>query len=131
MRARRILSIAVIGSLTVFSLPGAARADEVSPAAAAVVAGDTFYPVEDAPPTLRGSIDRAASKAVRGSQQRRFAAALGSQNRLQSPNGGGGGGGTMAVMMILGTVASLAATYYIMKQMREQTEQTQTTLIRR
>jgi hypothetical protein len=37
--------------------------------------------------------------------------------------GGGGGGASVLVWTLVGTVTSLAATYYIVKEMRKQTDQ--------
>jgi hypothetical protein len=130
MYMRRIVSVVLVGSLTVFALPSATRADEVPAAETASAASDAFAQVEEATPTLRGSIDGAVSKAVKTPRHRRFAAGLRAQTRFQSANGGGGGGGGTMIMMLIGTVASLGATYFIMKSMREQTEQTPTALTR-
>ena len=130
MHARRILSVALIGSLTVFTLPSATRAEEVPAPETAARASEALAPLEDATPTLRGSIDRAASRTLKTPRQRRFTAGLRAQTRFQSTNGGGGGGGRgMMILGLVGTLAGLGATYYIMKSMREQTEQTQTTTL--
>jgi hypothetical protein len=71
---------------------------------------------------LRAAIDRAAAQS-----------AMESPNFVSSPAprpaararqaGGGGGGASMLVWTLVGTVTSLAATYYIVKEMRKQTDQ--------
>ena len=85
-------------------------------AAAAPAAAQTQMPQ---PSPLRASIDRAASNTVQSPTlpQRRTAPV-----RKAAAQGGGGGGGMM-VMTLIGTVAGLAATYFIIKETNKQTEQ--------
>ena len=70
--------------------------------------------------TLRASIDREAAKAATQTPP------TGRQKttvRRAMTQGGGGGGGGMMVMTVIGTVAGLAATYFVVKEMRKQTEE--------
>jgi hypothetical protein len=71
------------------------------------------------PTTLRASVDREAAKAATqvvlpGRQKTTV--------RRKMMQGGGGGGG-MIVMTLIGTVAGLATTYFVVKEMRKQNEQ--------
>lgn len=108
MTLRKIVSATLMASLLLAVAPITARAaDGPTPA-----------------PSLRASMDRAvadvvaaqkanpAAKAVR----REASAAAGAR----MTGGGVGGGKGMMVMMILGTVAGLAGTYYVVKEMRKQ-----------
>jgi hypothetical protein len=83
-------------------------------AAAAPVSAQTQTP--QASP-LRASIDRAASTTTPSPTlpQRRSAPV-----RKAAMQGGGGGG--MMVMTLIGTVAGLAATYFVVKEMKKQTD---------
>ena len=107
MTLRKIVSATLMASLLLAVAPITARAaDGPTPA-----------------PSLRASMDRAvadvvaaqkanpAAKAVR----REASAAAGARM-----TGGGGGGKGMMVMMILGTAAGLAGTYFVVKEMRKQ-----------
>jgi len=108
MTLRKIVSATLMASLLLAVAPITARAaDGPTPA-----------------PSLRASMDRAvadvvaaqkanpAAKAVR----REASAAAGAR----MTGGGGGGGKGMMVMMILGTAAGLAGTYFVVKEMRKQ-----------
>ncbi len=67
---------------------------------------------------LRASIDRAAGKAAESpAQPRRQPTAV----RKAAMQGGGGGGG-MIVMSLIGTAVGLATTYFVIKEMRKQTD---------
>jgi len=109
MTLRKIVSATLMASLLLAVAPITARAaDGPTPA-----------------PSLRASMDRAvadvvaaqkanpAAKAVR----REASAAAGAR---MTGGGGGGGGKGMMVMMILGTAAGLAGTYFVVKEMRKQ-----------
>lgn len=110
MTLRKIVSATLMASLLLAVAPITARAaDGPTPA-----------------PSLRASMDRAvadvvaaqkanpAAKAVR----REASAAAGA--RMTGGGGGVGGGKGMMVMMILGTAAGLAGTYFVVKEMRKQ-----------
>jgi hypothetical protein len=81
----------------------------------AVWAGDDTH----ATPGVRASVDRAVAKALANHQPDTTARTV-----LRRANGagesGGGPGKVMAVVAILGTVGGLAATYFVVKQMRKQ-----------
>lgn len=68
---------------------------------------------------LRASIDREAAKAA---AQPALPARQKTPVRSKRMQGGGGGGG-MIVMTVIGTVASLAATYFVVKEMRKRTDE--------
>lgn len=70
------------------------------------------------PSPLRASIDRAVTKTAQSPTvpQRRP-----SPVRKAATQGGGGGG--MMVMTLIGTIAGLAATYFVIKEMNKQTEE--------
>lgn len=67
---------------------------------------------------LRASIDRVAAKDAKSRTlpQRRSTPV-----RKAAMQGGGGGGGMM-VMTLIGTVAGLAATYFVVKEMNKQND---------
>jgi hypothetical protein len=85
-----------------------------------------------APMTLRASVDRAIASAalVPGesteSQAGRRGSKLPSQfaggSSTAQSMGGGGGGKTMMIVGILGTVAGLAGTYFVVKEMKKTTD---------
>jgi hypothetical protein len=66
---------------------------------------------------LKASIDRAASKSVQTNLPQRKPAPV----RKAAMQGGGGGGGMMAITLI-STIAGLAATYFVVKEMKKQTD---------
>ena len=85
-----------------------------------------------APISLRASVDRAvASVAIAPAQSnesqtpralklpKRFAS---KSTAAQDPTGGGGGGKTMMIVGILGTVAGVAGSYFIYKEMKKSTD---------
>jgi hypothetical protein len=67
---------------------------------------------------LRSSIDRAAKSAPVAKAPQRKTAPV----RKAVTQGGGGGGGAM-VMTIIGTLAGIATTYFVIKEMNKQTEE--------
>jgi hypothetical protein len=102
----RTTCVALIASIVLTALPATTWAGE-----------EVAQPSVD----LRAAIDRAAAQS-----------AMDSRNLVSSPapklaararQGGGGGGASMLVWTLVGTVTSLAATYYIVKEMRKQTDQ--------
>lgn len=65
---------------------------------------------------LRTSIDRAAQSAQPGLPQRKPAPV-----RKAATQGGGGGGGMMVITLI-GTLAGVATTYFLIKEMKKQND---------
>jgi hypothetical protein len=108
MTISRSVCVLVIASVLVTALPKAAFANE-----------EGSSPVSA---NLRAAIDRAAAKSV--AEARDVSAPVrGTQPAARARQGGGGGGGSMMlVWTLVGTVTSLAATYYIMKEMRKETD---------
>lgn len=72
-----------------------------------------------APTPLRASIDRAAARASEAPTPARRPAPV----RRQQTMGGGGGGAGMMVMTVLMTAASLAGTYYLVKEMQKSNDE--------
>ena len=108
MTLRKIVSATLMASLLLAVAPITARAaDGPTPA-----------------PSLRASMDRAVADVVAAQKanpagkavRREASAAAGAR----MTGGGGGGGKGMMVMMILGTAAGLAGTYFVVKEMRKQ-----------
>jgi hypothetical protein len=103
------VSVALIGSFLIAALPktGWAGEDVSSPATV----------------DLRAAIDRAAVRTIAASRDdssgRDSRAAARARQSV-----GGGGGSMMMVWTVLGTVTGLATTYFVVKEMRKQTEQT-------
>lgn len=72
------------------------------------------------PSTFRASLDRAGAQAVAQAPARRTSPARKSAQMM----GGGGGGGGMMLMTLLVTAASLAGTYFLMKELRKSADET-------
>jgi hypothetical protein len=89
---------------------GGGHADLGRPGRAAPVAGGG----------LRGSIDREVSAVLAAPQLGRRSPGPRAMVDQQSSGGGGGGGGWI-IWTLLGTAASVGMGYYIMRQMRKQT----------
>lgn len=68
---------------------------------------------------LRASIDRAAASAASAPTPVRRSTPV---RRTQTMGGGGGGGGMM-LMTLLVTAASLAGTYYMVKELRKSNDE--------
>lgn len=108
MTLRKIVSATLMASLLLAVAPITARAaDGPTPA-----------------PSLRASMDRAVADAVAAQKANPAAKAVRRQasaaTGARMTGGGGGGGKGMMVMMILGTAAGLAGTYFVVKEMRKQ-----------
>ena len=108
MTLRKIVSTTLVASLLLAAAPITARAaDGPTPA-----------------PSLRASMDRAVADAVAAQKANPAAKAVRRQasaaTGARMTGGGGGGGKGMMVMMILGTAAGLAGTYFVVKEMRKQ-----------
>src|SRR5690349_5326784 len=101
MTISRSICVMVIASVLVTALPKTTFADE-----------GASSPVST---NLRASIDRAAAKSV--AESTAVAAPVrGTKPAARARQAGGGGGGSMMmVWTLVGTVTSLAATYYIVK----------------
>lgn len=69
------------------------------------------------PSPLRASIDRAGKAQMPSLPQRRPAPV-----RKAQMSGGGGGGGMKLAMTLIGTAAGLATTYFLIKEMKKQTD---------
>lgn len=108
MTLRKIVSATLMASLLLAAAPITARAaDGPTPA-----------------PSLRASMDRAVADAVAAQKANPAANAVRRQASAAAgarmTGGGGGGGKGMMVMMLVGTAAGLAGTYYVVKEMRKQ-----------
>ena len=107
MTLRKIVSTTLMASLLLAAAPITARAaDGPTPA-----------------PSLRASMDRAVADAVAAQKANPAAKAVRRQASAATGarmTGGGGGGKGIMVMMILGTAAGLAGTYFVVKEMRKQ-----------
>ena len=100
----RTVSVALIASFLIAALPKTAFAGE----------GATSPVTVD----LRAAIDRAAAQSVAESRDDSS-----TRTAARARQGmGGGGGSMMMVWTIVGTVTGLATTYFVMKEMRKQTE---------
>ncbi len=107
MKMARSVSVALIASVLITALPKATWAGE-----------DTVSPPSV---DLRAAIDRAAVQAVADASA--VAPSLpGSRPERARQGAGGGGGSMMMVWTIVGTVTGLATTYFLVKEMRKQTE---------
>lgn len=73
---------------------------------------------------LRASIDRAVAEAVAAQKAVPAAQAVRTQARAAAAGqmGGGGGGKSMMVMMLIGTIAGLAGTYFLVKELRKKSD---------
>ena len=106
MTISRSVCVLVIASVLVTALPKSIFAEEASAPGSI---------------NLRASIDRAAAKSV--AEATAVAAPVrGTQAAARARQGGGGGGSMMMVWTLVGTITSLAATYYIVKEMRKETD---------
>ena len=68
---------------------------------------------------LRAAADVAAARLARETPQRRTSAAAGGGQMV----GAGGGGKGMMIMTLVMTVVGVGATYYMVKEMQKQTDQ--------
>ncbi len=118
---KRVLSATVIASMLVGLLPASARAAEETGAAG------------PARVDLHGSIDRIAAKLAAErprvgpivSEFRHDDAGTGAAASAQNNNAGGGGGATGVIVWTLVSAAiGIGTTYYVMKQIRKQTNTT-------
>lgn len=109
MTILRTVSLALVGSLLITAAPKAVWANEEVTSSASV--------------ELRTAIDRAAAHYVTQSRERSTDLRLASPAARASQMGGGGGGKGMMIWTVVGTVTSLAATYFVIKEVRKQTEQ--------
>ncbi len=107
----RTVSVAVIASILITALPGTTWAGD-----------ETNTPVSV---NLRAAIDRAAAQTL-AEESRDVTPHPISQPaaRARQAGGGGGGGASMMVWTLVGTVSSLAATYFIVKEMKKQSDVT-------
>jgi hypothetical protein len=120
MTIRKVATGVLLLSLVVSAVPAWAETP-------ATPSGGTVAPV-----TLRASVDRAiASAAIAPSQSgesqtgRRGSpppSQFASGSTTGQSMGGGGGGKTMMIVGILGTVAGLAGTYFVIKEMKKTTD---------
>jgi hypothetical protein len=121
MTIRKVATGMLLLSLVVTAVPARAETPTVPSVGAA------------SPMTMRASVDRAIAAAAIASgqpgearaphlasnQPSRFATASAAG---QASMGGGGGGKTMMIVGILGTVAGLASTYFVIKQVKKTTD---------
>ena len=109
MTISRSVSVALIASMLIGALPKTTWAgDEVTPA-----------PSVD----LRAAIDRAAAQSVLESTSYVSSPTPAPRPAARARQGGGGGGTSMLIWTLVGTAASLGATYYLVKEMRKQTDE--------
>ena len=107
MTISRSVCVLVIASVLVTALPKSIFAEEASAPGSI---------------NLRAAIDRAAAQSVAESPMV-SAPVKGTPPAARARQAGGGGGGSMMmVWTLVGTVTSLAATYYIVKEMRKETD---------
>ncbi len=97
MSSQRSIATATLAAFLFAAVPAPAHAQQPS-----------------APSPLKASIDRAAASTQL--PQRKSTPV-----RKAAMQGGGGGGGMM-VMTLIGTVAGLAATYFVVKEMKKQND---------
>ncbi|HVO09127.1 MAG TPA: hypothetical protein VMX54_00115 [Vicinamibacteria bacterium] len=107
MSARRLLATALVSCLGCSGLPLAAWAEPAAPARG-------LSP-------LRASVDRAVGAAPLPQAKK----AGGVRMTTTADGGGGGGGGGHAVLVVLGLAASAATAYFVVKETKKQTGQTQ------
>jgi hypothetical protein len=108
MTISRSVSVALIASMLLAALPKTSWAnEEVTPTA---------------PVDLRAAIDRAAQSVMASNA---YVSTLTPAPRpaARARQGGGGGGASMLIWTLVGTAASLGATYYLVKEMRKQTDE--------
>ncbi len=110
MRTARFVSAVTLASFLAASVPHTASA--------APADGDGLVAQATQPTPLRQSIARAADQAA--TQFPRVPARPAAPVRKQMTGGGGGGG--MMMMTLLVTAASLAGTYFLMKELKKSTE---------
>jgi hypothetical protein len=103
MTTRRLLTTVLALSLAGSGFPAAAASLE-----------------RPAPGPIRASIDRAIGRA--GLPSKPQADGL----RMATGQGGGGGGGGHAALFLVGLAVSAATTYFVIKAVQKQTNQTQT-----
>ena len=110
MTISRSVSVALMASMLLAALPKTTWAnEEVTPAATV---------------DLRTAIDRAAAQSVMDSRTYISSPAPAPRPAARARQGGGGGGGTsMLIWTLVGTAASLGATYYLVKEMKKQTDE--------
>ncbi|RPI52495.1 MAG: hypothetical protein EHM55_16375 [Acidobacteria bacterium] len=105
MKMVRIVCVAVIASFVIAALPKTTWAE------------GTPVSVD-----LRAAIDRAAAQSVAEARDTSspFPGSRPAARAKQSM--GGGGGSMMMVWTVVGTLTGLATTYFVVKEMRKQTE---------
>jgi hypothetical protein len=110
MTITRFVSIAVIASFLMAALPKAVWAAEEGSSSVSV--------------DLRAAIDRAAAQFLTESREPSTSLPTSRPvvNARQSAGGGGGRGTGMMIWTVVGTVTSLAATYFVIKEVRKQTD---------
>ena len=106
MTITRTVAAAVIASFLVTALPVTAAAEDETKGQASV--------------DLRAAIDRAAAQSVAASNA--VIASPATRTAARARQGGGGGGSSVMIWTLVGTVTSLAATYFIVKEMNKETE---------
>jgi hypothetical protein len=108
MTIARSVCVLVIASVLVTALPKTTFANEEASSPVSI--------------NLRAAIDRAAAQTVAASRNV-SAPVRSTQPAARARQAGGGGGGSMMmVWTLVGTATSLAATYYIVKEMRKETD---------
>ncbi len=106
MTLARTVSVLLIASFFLTALPKTTWAGEDVGASTSI--------------DLRAAIDRAAAQTV---AEPRVDAQPDARTAARARQGmGGGGGSMMMVWTVLGTVTGLATTYFVVKEMRKQTE---------
>jgi len=106
MTITRTVVAAVIASFLITALPVMVSAEEETKAQASV--------------DLRAAIDRAAAQSVAASNA--VITSPATRTAARARQGGGGGGSSVMIWTLVGTVTSLAATYFIVKEMNKETE---------
>jgi hypothetical protein len=109
MTFRKLVSVSVIAACVAMLPPASARANDGAPPEKRTTTVD-----------FRASLDRSAAKLAADNTSTRPDNPFGSRESAAMQTGAGGGGGhTMMILGIVGTVVSLAATYFVIKQVRK------------
>src|SRR5438309_236630 len=108
---RRLISAAVLAAFVVGLVP------------ATTFAAEETQPAGKTPVVTRASIERAAARAAADKTQPAATRPFKSTEEIQAMGGGGGGHAMAIIWSLVGTAISLGTTYYILKEMKKQTDQ--------
>jgi hypothetical protein len=113
MTINRFVSVTLMASLLIAALPTITLAKEDGTSSTSV--------------DLRAAVDRAAVQLMTASREPSAAVRISRPvvNAARQSSGGGGGGKGMMIWTLVGTLGSVATAYYVMKEMKKQTNQLQ------